>query len=61
MISERMSESGDEWGFEVKRGHLSRNQLFFFFCTIRRMGERKESYRKGTKRKTKVTGEHVGR
>lgn len=30
MISERMSESGNEWGFEVKRGHLSRNQLFFF-------------------------------
>ena len=29
MISERMSESGDEWGFEVKRGHLSCNQFFF--------------------------------
>lgn len=27
MTSERTSESGEEWGFEVKRGYLSHNQF----------------------------------
>lgn len=27
MTSERTSESGEEWGFEVKRGYLSPNQF----------------------------------